>query len=102
SLFTPADPPPVDPMDSCVPGAPSALAEFAVSDRSSASSPGSSAVLVSGRGLWLDPQPSQIRPAARSTAPLDKLTDSAITISSHGRPACSAAFTSSACPAEDT
>ena len=30
------------------------------------------------------------------------MTDSAITISIHGRPAWSAASTSSACPAEDT
>ena len=54
------------------------------------------------RELSISPQPSQIRPAARSTAPLDMMTDSAITISNHGRPAWSAASTSSACPAEDT
>ena len=57
---------------------------------------------TSDDGLSAAPQPSQIRPAARSTAPLDNTTVSATTISSHGRPAWSAAYTRSACPSEDT
>ena len=59
-----------------------------VSDRSSDSFPGSSAVPVARPRDLACPQPSQIPPAARSTAPLDTTTHSAITISSHGRPAC--------------